>query len=357
MKFIIDRESLLAPLQPLVSVIEKRQTMPVLSNVLLVITDETLTMTGTDLEVQLIAKLAIPSATDGAITVPARKFLDICRLLPTASEIKVISNKSRFSLNCLPANTYPEFSQGELERHFFISSGHLKKALEKTTFCMANQDVRYYLNGILLHISNSKLKFVASDGHRLSIYEGQLEIPTGFEERIILPRKGVLELMKLLDDSDAELKIEFSSSSIRIYMHQYVFSAKLVDSKYPDFNRVFEKAFFNPLHVDKIVLKNSLTRVAILSNEKFKGITFDINAERLKINTHNPEHDEAEEELSIIYEDEPLSIAFNAQYLSDALSHLEGDTAILTIASDASSCFISEPLSAPYKFIVMAMRL
>lgn len=366
MKFVINREALLGSLQQIVSVIEKRQTMPILSNVLLVIENEQLTMTGTDLEVQLIAKLDLPNATSGSITVPARKFLDICRLLPAGSEIrfeqnedkvKITSNRSRFSLNCLPADNYPEFAEGELEHQFVINAGQFKRALDKTTFCMANQDVRYYLNGLLLHISNSKLELVASDGHRLSIYEDQLEIATGFEARIILPRKGVLELNKLLDDNDVELKIEFSSSSIRIYIKHQIFSAKLVDSKYPDFSKVFQQAFLNPLHIDKAILKNALTRVAILSNEKFKGVTFDINNERLKMSTHNPEHDEAEEELAVIYDDEPLSISFNAQYLSDTMSNLDGDTALLTIASDASSCFINEPDNDKYKFIVMAMRL
>ena len=366
MKFVINREALLGSLQQIVSVIEKRQTMPILSNVLLVIENEQLTMTGTDLEVQLIAKLDLPDATSGAITVPARKFLDICRLLPAGSEIrfeqnedkvKITSNRSRFSLNCLPADNYPEFAEGELEHQFVINAGQFKRALEKTTFCMANQDVRYYLNGLLLHISNSKLELVASEGHRLSIYEDHLEIATGFEARIILPRKGVLELNKLLDDNDIELKIEFSSSSIRIYIKHQIFSAKLVDSKYPDFSKVFQQTFLNSLHIDKAILKNALTRVAILSNEKFKGVTFDVNTERLKISTHNPEHDEAEEELAVIYDDEPLSISFNAQYLSESVSNLDGDTALLTIASDASSCFINEPDNDKYKFIVMAMRL
>ncbi|MEI7839472.1 MAG: DNA polymerase III subunit beta [Methylococcaceae bacterium] len=366
MKFIINREALLGSLQQIVSVIEKRQTMPILSNVLLVIDNEQLTMTGTDLEVQLISKLDLPNATSGAITVPARKFLDICRLLPAGSEIKfeqnddkvkITSNRSRFSLNCLPADNYPEFAEDELEHQFVINAGQFKRALDKTTFCMANQDVRYYLNGLLLHISNSKLELVASDGHRLSIYEDQLEIPTGFEERIILPRKGVLELSKLMDDHETELRVEFSSSSVRIYIKQLIFSAKLVDSKYPDFSKVFQQGFLSPLEIEKTVLKTALTRVSILSNEKFKGVTFDIDTERLKISTHNPEHDEAEEELAIIYDDEPLSIAFNAQYLSEAISNLDGDTAMLTIAQDSSSCFIHEPNGEKYKFIVMAMRL
>lgn len=366
MKFIINREELLLPLQQIVSVIEKRQTMPILSNVLMVIEEDQLTLTGTDLEIQIIAKINIATATPGSITVPARKFLDICRLLPSGAEIKfelqedkvkIASNRSRFSLSCLPAANYPEFAESELENHLFINAGKFKKALDKTVFCMANQDVRYYLNGLLFNVSNSKLKLVASDGHRLSIYEDNLDQATGFESRIILPRKGVLELNRLLDDPDAELKVEFSSNNIRIFIKNLIFSAKLVDSKYPDFGKVFQQDFFNQIHIQKQTLKDALTRVAILSNEKFKGVTFDISSESLKISTHNPEHDEAEEELFIEYIGDPLTIAFNAQYLLDAVSNLDSELAVLTIASNASSCFIDEPSDCGYKFIVMPMRL
>jgi DNA polymerase-3 subunit beta len=366
MKFNINRDEILTPLQQIVSVIEKRQTMPILSNVLMVVEEESVCLTGTDLEIQIIAKINISLATPGSITVPARKFLDICRLLPNGAEIKfeqqddkvkILSNRSRFSLSCLPADNYPEFSESELENQFLINAGKFKNALDKTVFCMANQDVRYYLNGLLLNISNSKIKLVASDGHRLSIYEDTLDQGTGYESRIILPRKGVLELSRLLDDPDAELKVEFSGNNIRIFIKNLIFSAKLVDSKYPDFCKVFQQEFFNPIHIQKQILKDALTRVAILSNEKFKGITLDITPDSLRISTHNPEHDEAEEELVIEYEGEPLSIAFNAQYLMDAVSNLDSELAVLTIASNASSCFIDEPNDCIYKFIVMPMRI
>ncbi|MDP2904504.1 MAG: DNA polymerase III subunit beta [Methylovulum sp.] len=366
MKFIINREEILTPLQTCVSVIEKRQTMPILANVLMMIDSDQLVLTGTDLEIQIIAKINITSSAAGSITVPARKFLDICRLLPVGAEIKfekqndkvkILSNRSRFSLSCLPAENYPEFAESCFEYQFFINAGKLKKALDKTIFCMANQDVRYYLNGLLLNISNSKLKLVASDGHRLSIYEDQLEQGTGFEARIILPRKGVLELSRLLDDPEADIKVEFSSNNIRIFIKNLIFSAKLVDPKYPDFSKIFQQDFFNQIHIQKQLLKEALTRVAILSNEKFKGVTFDFNPDSLKISTHNPEHDEAEEELFIEYTGESLSIAFNAQYLLDAVSNLDSELAVLTIASNASSCFIDEPNDCAYKFIVMPMRL
>ncbi len=366
MNFIINREQLLVPLQQIVSIIEKRQTMPILSNILIVVNEKCLVLTGTDLEIQLIAKINLDSSETGEITIPARKFLDIIRLLPSEAEIKidlsnekvkVSSGRSRFSLSTLAANNYPEFSESEFENQFLINAGKMKKALDKTVFCMANQDVRYYLNGLLLHISNSKLKLVASDGHRLSIYEDDIGVATGYEARIILPRKGVVELSRLLDDEDAELNIQFSNSNIKIQIKEYIFSAKLVDSKYPDFSKVFEQPFFNQIHVQKQLLKEALTRVAILANEKFKGVTFDVSNGLLKLSSHNPEHDEAEEELIVEYQGEPISIAFNSQYLLDAVSNLDSELAVLSIASNSSSCFVEEPQQQLYRFIVMPMRL
>lgn len=366
MNFIINREQLLVPLQQIVSIIEKRQTMPILSNILIIVNDKCLVLTGTDLEIQLIAKINLDSSEVGEITIPARKFLDIIRLLPNEAEIKielsndkvkVSSGRSRFSLSTLAANNYPEFSESEFENQFLINAGKMKKALDKTIFCMANQDVRYYLNGLLLHISNSKLKLVTSDGHRLSIYEDNIGVATGYETRIILPRKGVVELSRLLDDEDAELNIQFSNSNIKIQIKEFVFSAKLVDSKYPDFSKVFEQPFFNQIHVQKQLLKEALTRVAILSNEKFKGVTFEVSNGLLKLSSHNPEHDEAEEELIIEYQGESISIAFNSQYLLDAVSNLDSELAVLSIASNSSSCFVEEPQQQLYRFIVMPMRL
>ncbi len=238
-----------------------------------------------------------------------------------------------------------------------INAGKFKKALEKTLFCMANQDVRYYLNGLLLNISNSRLKLIASDGHRLSIYDDDIGSATGYEARIILPRKAVQELSRLLDDADAELTIQFSGNNIKIYYKDVVFSSKLIDAKYPDFSKVYKQSFLSPLLIQKQVLKDALTRVAILSNEKFKGVTCDLSEDLMRLSTHNPEHDEAEEELSIQYQGPALNISFNSQYLLEAVSNLDSNMAVLTIAANASSCFIEEPEQTLYKFIVMPMRM
>jgi DNA polymerase-3 subunit beta len=348
-------------------VIEKRQTMPILSNVLLQLADQQLTMTGTDTEIQIVSKINSESASEnGQITVPARKFLDICRLLPANSEIsfqlqddkiKLTSGRSRFSLSSLPAEHYPEFNETEAEYQFGINSGKLKKALDKTLFCMANQDVRYYLNGLLLHISNTRLKLVASDGHRLAIYEDDIGHATGYETRIIIPRKAVQELNRLLDDPEVELNVHFSNNFIRIEYKQVVFSSKLIDAKFPDFSKVFSQESMPTLAIQKQSLRDALTRVAILSNEKYKGVSFDIGHESLKLSAHNPEHDSAEEELLIDFAGQPLNIAFNSQYILDAVSNLDSDTALITIAANASSCFVEDPEQSAFRFVVMPMRM
>ncbi|MGR8931639.1 MAG: DNA polymerase III subunit beta [Gammaproteobacteria bacterium] len=367
MKFTISRDQILAPLQQIVSVIEKRQTMAILSNVLVQVYEGQLVMTGSDTEIQIVSRLNLEFSTDeGEITVPARKFLDICRLLPSGVEVKfelhddkvkLTSGRSRFSLTTLPAEHYPEFNESDFDFRFLLNAGRFKNGLDKTIFCMANQDVRYYLNGLLLQISNSRLKLVASDGHRLSIFEDDIGQATGYEARIILPRKAVQELSRLLDDADAELDIQFSNNHIRITYKNVIFSSKLIDAKFPDFSKVFNQSFMSPLLVQKQVLRDALTRVAILSNEKYKGVTFDIAGDELKLSTHNPEHDEAEEEMIIDYQGQPLNISFNSQYMLEAVSNLDTELAVVTIASNASSCFIEEPDQSLFKFIVMPMRM
>ena len=366
MKFIINREQLLPPLQQIVGVIEKRQTMPILSNVLMQLDDQFVTLTGTDLEIQMVAKLPVNPESVGDITVPARKFLDICRLLPPEADIKfelrddkllLSSGRGRYQLSTLPADDYPEFVETEYQHQFTISTEKFKKALSKTAFCMASQDVRYYLNGLLVNISNSKIKMVGSDGHRLSFFEDELETPTGYEERIILPRKGVLELGRLLNDPDTELNIYFSENNIKLTYQNLLFFAKLVDSKYPDFSRVFNQAFHNPVLIQTHLLKDALTRVSVLANEKFKGVTLDISENQMKISAHNPEHDEAEEELIMQYAGDAISVSFNSQYLLEAVSNLDSEMLSLTIAANNSCCFIEEVDSPLYKFIIMSMQL
>lgn len=366
MKFIISREVLFHPLQQIANVIEKKQTMAILSNILLFVESNQLTMTGTDLEIQLVAKVEVEEQEAGRITVPSRKLLDICRLLPNEAQItfelvenkiKITSGRSRFLLSTLVADNYPKFSESESSQVFEIKSNEIKLALDKTTFCMANQDIRYYLNGVLLIVENNKLKVVASDGHRLSVYENDLDIDTECEIRIILPRKGVLELARLLLDDDSLIQFEISSNNIRIVIDNYTFYAKLVDAKYPDFSQPFNQPFNEVIQVESNALKEVVSRVSILANERFKGIKMDIGQDLVKLSAHNPDQDEAEEELNIQYKGQPFSVTFNYQYLLDAVNKIDSEHALFTISEDISCCIISVPDQNLYQFIVMPMKL
>lgn len=260
-------------------------------------------------------------------------------------------------LNSLPAASYPEFSETDVGKNFSLPAKKLQQALGKTLFCMANQDVRYYLNGLLVHVSNSSLRLVASDGHRLAIFDTKLETPTSLEERLILPRKAAQELYRLLSDTDEMVTLHFSGSNIKAQLQEVTFSAKLIDAKYPDFSKVFQQSFFPSILLPKVELKESLTRASVLASEKFKAVTLAFEENLLTLSTQNNEHDEAEEQIPIIYSNEDLIISFNAQYLLDAISNLESDAAVFSIATNSSCCFIDEPEPVDYKFIVMPMRL
>lgn len=366
MKFNINRDVLIGPLQQIVSVIEKRQTILILSNVLIFIDNNRIVLTGTDLELQLIVILETECSESGSLTIPARKLFDICRSLPPQAEIKIeqeedkikiSSGRSRFLLSTLPPEIYPPFVQTEFKNSFFISSAKLKESFDKTIFCMANQDVRFYLVGMSLHISNQKFKLVTSDGHRLAIFEDTLELASGIEAKIVLPRKGVVELSRLLDNLSSNVKVEFSENNIKFSFHNLIFSAKLLDAKYPDYKKIFSKPLLSSIFVNKNSLKEALSRVAILTNEKVKGITFEFSENSLKFNAHNPEHEEAEDEICIDYSGKTFSIAFNVQYVLDAILNIESDMVKLNITEDYSTCFVEEPDAAIYTFVVMSMLL
>ncbi|HHZ69786.1 MAG TPA: DNA polymerase III subunit beta [Methylococcaceae bacterium] len=366
MKFKINREVFLLPLQKIVNVIEKRQTMPILSNILLKMNAEVLTLTGSDLEIQLIVELSIDNTEVSEITVPARKILDIIRLLPAESQIdiqldnaklKIVSGRSRFSLTTLEAVNYPEFDEKNPHTTMLLPISQLNKALNKTLFCMANQDVRYYLNGILVTISNQQLKLVASDGHRLALFNEPLTEANDIETSFIIPRKGVIELSRLLSDSDQLLSLQLAISHVRLDFERLSFSVKLIDAKYPDFSKVFQQDFKSVIPVNRKDFKDALTRVSILSNEKFKGVSLNFSDSTLKVAAYNPDHEEAEENVTIDYSGEAFVIAFNAQYLLDAVSNLESDLIHISLSSNMSACVIEDPMDASYQYIVMPMRL
>ena len=281
MKFSTSRETLLAPLQQIVGVIERRQTLPILGNVLLRLQGRRLELTGTDLEVQLIARLEVDGGADGAATVPARKLADIVRLLAERSAVQaecrqdrfhIQSGRSRFTLSTMSAANYPEFDTGTQERRFAMPVALLKRAMDKTMFAMALQDVRYYLNGLLVELEGQTLRTVASDGHRLALFETSVPELEGASAQAILPRKGALELARLLKDEEGELVLELSGNSMRVLLEDVSFSSKLVEGRYAEYRRVLPARTERHLLADRAELRAALTRVAILSNEKYRGV-------------------------------------------------------------------------------------
>jgi DNA polymerase-3 subunit beta len=367
MKFNIAREALLAPLQQVNGVIEKRQTIPILSNVLIRVREGQIELTGSDLEIQLVAIAELSTSESGEFTVPARKLMDIFRLLPDRSEAQIDSHDgrcairsggSRFNLSTLPVESYPAFDAGQPEFCVTVSCDVFKRALTKTMFSMAQQDVRYYLNGLLLDIEGSTLRTVSSDGHRLAVYEETLSESVLGSRQIIIPRKGVLELVRLFNDADDTLAIEFSPSTVQVSLGAVRFSAKLVDGRFPDYQKVMPKELDRSYSLEKDALKSALTRVSVLLNEKYKSISLAVNDQAdMILKAQNPDHEEAEEVLSVVMEGGPVMVGFNPQYLLDAVNNIDSAQVKLSFSPSADRCLIEDPEDPRYKFIVMPMRL
>jgi DNA polymerase-3 subunit beta len=365
MKLSASREALLQPLQAVIGVVERRQTMPILANVLLTAKDGQVAVTATDLEVELVANVEVEIETPGEVTVPGRKLLDICRALPEGADISmnlsgeklnVKSGRSRFSLMTLPAAEFPTVEDISAEQTVSVSKEQLAKLLDKTHFSMAQQDVRYYLNGMLLETGGSQLRAVATDGHRLALCEVELEAKKLPEQQVIVPRKGVLELQRLLD-GDGHLELQFGSNHIRIQLEGIRFTSKLIDGRFPEYERVIPQDTSNQLTADREVFRGALQRTAILSNEKYRGIRLVIKSGSLLLQAHNPEQEEAEEELEINYGGEDIEIGFNVNYLLDALGAIESEEVSLAVVDGNSSCLLRDPGNEDNKYVVMPMRL
>lgn len=367
MKLSISRDQLLKPLQQVSGVVEKRQTLPVLANVLMVVDAGKLALTGTDLEVELIARTDLAGEFgDGEITVPARKLLDICKSLPASAEIELKqdgqklslkSGKSRFSLATLPANEFPNLEEGVGAFSLTMTQKALKKLIDKTSFAMAQQDVRYYLNGMLFEVTAGRLRTVATDGHRLAMCDADAQTDAVERMQVIVPRKGVHELARLLNDDEGTVTITLGSNHIRATVGNVTFTSKLIDGKFPDYERVLPKGGDKTVLANREELRQSLTRAAILSNEKFRGIRLQLTPDLLRIQANNPDQEEAEEDVTVEYNGASLEIGFNVQYLMDVLGVLENATAKFTLGDSNSSALIQDAEGGSSVYVVMPMRL
>lgn len=368
MNFLVSREALLKPLQLVAGVVEKRQTLPALANVLVVLEDKQLSLTGTDLEVEIVGRISLEEeGVDGEITVPAKKFLDICRSLPEGAVIEFIlrdqkvtvkSGRSRFTLSTLPATDFPNIEPSENDLSFQCEQSEIRRLIDRTSFAMAQQDVRYYLNGMLWELSEGSLRVVATDGHRLALCTRPVNVPALDEvKQSILPRKGVMELARLLTDPDNTVEIVLGANHIRAVTEAFAFTSKLVDGRFPDYQRVL------PLGGDKLVmgdreeLKQAFSRTSILSNEKYRGVRFVLTEGQLMITANNPEQEEAEEVVAVDYSGDTLEVGFNVSYLLDVANVVDSKMLKITMADNNSSALIEDPENSDSLYVVMPMRL
>ncbi|MFD2191356.1 DNA polymerase III subunit beta [Pistricoccus aurantiacus] len=367
MKFSISREALLRPLTLVAGVVERRQTLPVLANVLIDVQEEQVALTGTDLEVELVGRTSPASVEQiGATTVPARKLMEICKSLPEQAEIQLAleegravlrSGRSRFTLSTLPATEFPNIEESAGNTEVSLPRGTLKRLIDSTAFAMAQQDVRYYLNGMLLELRSNLVRTVATDGHRLAVCSGPADIEMEPAQKLIVPRKGILELVRLLDDSDEPVTLSLGANHLRAHTGSFTFTSKLVDGKFPDYERVVPRGGDKVFIAERTQLRQVLSRTSILSNEKYRGVRLLLEEGNLRVMANNPEQEEAEENVAVEYSGANLEIGFNVGYLIDALGVLGEDKVQVTLADPNSSALMEEPGGGDAMYVIMPMRL
>jgi DNA polymerase-3 subunit beta len=366
MRFSIQREAFLKRLQQVVGVVERRQTLPVLANLLVVVDANGVSLTGTDLEVEMIARTDADELEPGEVTIPARKLFDICRALPDGSRIKleqkgdrvsVSSGRSRFTLATLPATEFPLIENIELVERVSLPEATLKELMDRTSFAMANQDVRYYLNGMLLDLREHALRCVATDGHRLALAETQIETQVAAPRQVIVPRKGINELQGLFEPGDGVVELEFARNHLRVRRDGVTFTSKLIDGRFPDYEAVIPIGADKEVRVQRDDVRAALQRAAILSNEKYRGVKLEVAPNRLRIVAHNPEQEEAIEDVEAQTGVSDLSVGFNVNYLLDALGALSGEEVMLCLRDGQSSCLVRKPESEDTRHVIMPLRL
>ena len=361
------RDTLLNPLQSVSGIVERRHTLPILSNVLLEKKGEDVTFLATDIEIQITtSSTGAGGDADGAVTVSARKLQDILRSLPEGTEVSLVmedkrlqvkAGKSRFSLQTLPAADFPRMTVSDGDaRQLVLTQKQFKQLLAKTQYAMAAQDVRYYLNGLLLLVEGNQLRVVATDGHRLAYASMDIEGDYPRQE-MILPRKTVLELNRLLADSDEKLELTFSANQVRFSFGAIVLMSKLIDGKFPDYERVIPSSLRNHLGVNRQTLIQAMTRAAILTNEKFRGVRVVLGENSLKLMAANAEQEEAQEEVEVAYTGDVIDVGFNIGYLLDVLTNVHNEDIQWSFNDANSSSLITVPGNDKFKYVVMPMRI
>jgi len=368
MKFTTEKNEIVDALQMGASIAERRQTIPILANLRIVAKEGKIEITATDLEIQIKTLTEVKKVVEeGEITVSARKMSELCRSLPDKEALEFDLNNGKLTVSSknfhaefatISALDFPELEIKEETNSLSISSSALQRLLNKTAFCMASQDVRYYLNGLLVEYKGGEVNAVATDGHRLALATSPLDKTSPIDgERQILPRKAVLELSKILRQENEDIKITFGNSSLSIQDKNLDFSTKLIDGKFPDYEKVLPSGDPNSLEVSKESLQSALSRASVLSNEKYRGVRFALDKNTLKLTANNPEKESAEELLDVNYNGNPMEIGFNIGYLLDVLGTIETDNVELNFYGEESSCLIREPGNQAEVYVIMPMRL
>lgn len=370
MKLSLQREALLKPLQLVTGVVERKHTLPILANILLQVEHGQVTFVGTDLEIE--AKVTIAhtqkGGQEGRTTLPARKLLDIVRTLPEQVMIDLVEDKgkvtlkagkSRYTLATLSADEFPLVSVTEATGNLQLPQKELKELIESTQFAMAQQDVRYYLNGLLLEMADGKLNAVATDGHRLAMCSVDLlgDKATAESRQVIVPRKAVQELARLLEDSDQPVAVTLSANHIRFATDGVSLTTKQIDGRFPDYQRVLPKGGDKVVIAEREGLRQSLVRISVISSEKFRSVALELKPGQLNLHTHNPEQEEADEEVAVEYGGAELQIGFNVTYLQDAISATKGPRVQITFSDANSSCLVQAEGDERSRYVVMPMRL
>ena len=361
------RDQFLAPLQSVCGIVEKRHTLPILSNVLIEKTGERLMLLATDIEMQIRTSTTSSGEENCAVTVAARKLQDILRSLPETAEVSLTlderrlqlkAGKSRFNLQTLPAEDFPRMAEASGKTMSIkLTQKQFKRQLALVQYAMAQQDIRYYLNGLLLVAQGGELKLVATDGHRLAYASEAIGTPLEERVEVILPRKTVLELSRQLADNDEALEISLTPTQARFTFGSIEFVSKLIDGKFPDYERVIPQHQSKIIKLDRALLQHSLQRAAILTNEKFRGVRLVLGAGSLKILSTNAENEEAQEEIEIDYAGDALDVGFNVNYLLDVLNNVIAEAIELRLADSNSSALMTLPDNERFKYVVMPMRI
>lgn len=366
MRFIIQRENLLKPLQAVANIVERRQTLPIVGNLLLTANENELSITATDLEMQLVGTTGLMAAEPGSITAPARKLLDICRALPEGvslsfalegEKLLIRAGKSRYTLSTLPANDFPAVEQIHDGIRLSLPQKVLKELIARTHFSMALNDARYFLMGLLLAVENEMILACATDGHRLALNESTLEINPPKPIQIIVPRKGVGELLRLLQDSSDAVDLIFDENHIQVILPEITFTSKLIDGRFPDYQRVIPQNTPKIAIMNREELRKALHRAAILSNEKFYGVRLQFAEDKTRILAANINQEEAEEEINAEYQGDPMEIGFNVNYLLDALGGVNDEQVMIGLNNSDSSALIKGVKNENARYIIMPMRL